>query len=385
MVQRDVNSLKFIQKNRAHRSGFIWFLLLATIALPHSAPAQQVTIAQLREFLLAQRPSKHPDSETADRLTSVSLSERLSGPALNQIVSDTAPGPESVQQLRLLAEASIFASPPAGEIPSFSAPDSEQQKAMLTAASAYAQTALRHLPDFLAIRETRRFDNLPLVLDQKHGKPRIQLHWIGEFKDQITYRHGAELIEDLNPTQTGEPEVPSHSGLRSIGEFGPMLSLVFSDSTHGAIAWSRWETDSIHARFAVFHYTVPKSASHYLVDFCCYTTPEDETRDLAFRDHPAYHGEVVVDPESGVVRRITIEADLDPTAPIVSSQLAVQYGDVEIGGRPYICPVRSLAITALHNYHITRIDKIGIERHLNEVRYLDYHKFGSTSRLVVNP
>ena len=364
---------------------FVRLLLLVSIALPRSSPAQQVTIAQLRDFILSQRHSKLPDSETADRLSSISLSERLSDSTLNQIVSGTEPGPESLQQLRLLADASLFAPPPAGDLPALPTPVSEQQQAMLNAAGGYARTALRRLPDFLAIRATRRFDNLPLPLDQKHSKPRIQWHWIGEFKDQISYRHGTEIAEDAGAVKADSSEPSTHPGLRSIGEFGPILSLVFSDIAEGSIAWSRWETDPVHGRLAVFHYTVPKSASHYLVDFCCYTTPEDETRDLAFRDHPAYHGEVILDPDSGVIRRITIEGDLAPDAPVITSQLAVQYGDVEISGRSYICPVRSLAITTLHNYHLARIDKIGIERHLNEIQYLDYHKFGSTARMVVNP
>lgn len=313
------------------------------------------------------------------------MSERVSDPTLKRILADTAPGPESLQQLRLLADVSIFAPPPADQIPQLPAPQPDQQQAMITAAASYAKTALRHLPDFLATRDTRRFDNLPLVLDPKHSKPRIQLHWIGEFKDQITYRNGAELTEEMHSPPTTSPKLTVHSGLRTMGEFGPILSLVFSDFSHGAIAWSRWEMDDAHRRLAVFHYTVPKFASHYLVDFCCYTTPEDETRDLSFSDHPGYHGEIILDPDSGVVRRIAIEADLEADAPILSSRLAVQYGNVEIGGRSYICPIRSLALTARHNYQLARVDKIGIERHMNEVQYLDYRKFGSSSRMIAEP
>src|SRR5215469_17201945 len=61
--------------------------------------------------------------------------------------------------------------------------------------------------------------------------------------------------------------------------------------------WDRWETDPVHGGLAVFRYEVPRSASHHLVDFCCYRAPEDEAsedeaQELSFRDHPAYHGEV---------------------------------------------------------------------------------------------
>lgn len=349
-------------------------------ALP-TALGQGVTIMQLRDFLLAQHKSRQSDTVTADRLSSVTLSERLSEQALSWIISEAMPGPESVEQLRLMADYSIFAAPPSRESPALPTPNSEAQQEMVRAGVEYAQTALHHLPDFLAIRYTRRFDNTPPGSGQKHARPKIQLHWTGEFKSRISYRNGTEIDDD---SQHGTSETV-HPGLMSMGEFGPILSAVFRDFAHGGVTWARWEMDPVEGRLAVFHYAVPKSASHYLVDFCCYQDPDDETRELSFRDYPAYHGEVVLSPDSGVIRRITIQADLDTSAPIVGSDLAVQYGEVEIGGRAYVCPVRSIATTAIHNVRIERIDGVGIERHLNEVQYTHYHKFGSTSRVITNP
>ncbi len=329
---------------------------------------------QLRDFLLAQHKSRRPDTETADRLSAVTLAERLTEQALMRIITETMPGPHSVEQLRLLADYSIFSAPPSSGNPILPAPNPEAQQEMLKAGAEYAQNALRHLPDFSAIRHTQRFDNTPLGSGNQHSPPKIQLHWIGEFKSRITYRNGTEVEADSR-TQPGTPET-THPGLMSMGEFGPILSVTFADFAKGEVAWVRWELDPAEGQLAVFHYAVPKSASHYLVDLCCY---------LSFRDHPAYHGEVALSPDSGVIRRITIQADLDNSAPILGSDLAVQYAEVEIGGRAYVCPVRSIAATAIHDVTIERIDGIGIELHLNEVQYLDYHKFGSTSRVIGNP
>ena len=364
-------------------AGYLFWGVVTASFLPY-AIAQEVTIAQLRSFLMDQHKSKHPDSETANRMSSVWLSERLTGATLTRVIAETAPGPESLEQLRFLADGSIFAGPPASEGSAFPGPSPEQQRAMLAGGARYAQTALQHLPDFLASRVTRRFDNRPVALDGKHTKTKMQMHWIGEFKDQITYRGGVEIVEDSAAKQTSA-ELALHPGLVSMGEFGPILLLVFSDFEQGSIAWARWESDPVRGRLAVFNYAVPKSASHYLVDFCCYTTPEDETQERSFRDHPAYHGEVVLSPDSGSVLRITIEAELDNSAPILTSQLAVQYDDVEIGGRSYLCPMQSIAMTALHNSKMEHINGVGIERHVNEVQYLDYHKFGSTSRMITHP
>lgn len=365
-------------------AGFLFWGFVTACLVPH-AIAQEVTIAQLHSFLLDQHRSKYSDTETANRLSSVWLSERFTAAALNRIIAETKPGPEAVEQLHLLADGSIFATPPESERPAFPHPSPEQERAMLAVGAGYAQVALQHLPDFLALRFTRRFDNRPVAVEAKHTKAKTQMHWIGEFKNQITYRQGAEMAEDSAAPQRMSADLAIHPGLVSRGEFGPILLLVFSDFEQGSIEWARWESDPVRGRLAVFHYTVPKSASHYLVDFCCYTTPEDETRELSFRDHPAYHGEVTLSPDSGGVLRITIEADLDTSAPILTSQLGVQYDDVEIGGRSYLCPVRSIAMTALHNAKMERINGVGIERHLNEVQYLDYHKFGSTSRMIASP
>jgi hypothetical protein len=359
-----------------------WGLMTASVL--SRALAQEVTITQLRSFLLDQHKAKSPDNETAHHLNSVSLTERLTDQALNRMINETMPGPESVEQLRLLADASIFAALPSREGPIFPAPESGAQEAMLRAGAEYAHTSLQRLPDFLAIRDTRRFDNTPQASGSRHTKPKIQLHWTGEFKEQITYSDGAEIAGDSAGKQTTSAETMMHPGLLSVGEFGPILSVVFSDSAQGGLRWARWEMDSVVGRLAVFRYTVPKSRSHYLVDFCCYTRPDDETQEFPFRDHPAYHGEVALSSDSGIVRRITIQADLESSAPILTSGLAVQYGEVEIGARAYICPVRSIAMTTLHNHKMERIDGIGIERHLNEIEYLDYHKFGSTSRMVPN-
>jgi hypothetical protein len=78
---------------------------------------------------------------------------------LSRIIAEAMPGPESVEQLQLLADYSIFAAPPSMESLIPPTPNSEAQQAMVRAGAEYAQTALHHLPDFLDIQYTRRFDN----------------------------------------------------------------------------------------------------------------------------------------------------------------------------------------------------------------------------------
>jgi hypothetical protein len=62
--------------------------------------------------------------------------------------------------------------------------------------------------------------------------------------------------------------------------------------------------------------------------------------------------------------------------------MAVDYGEVPIGGRTYICPVKSVAILVVRRS--SKEAKAGPEAvtHLNETRFEDYRKFGSTTRIL---
>ncbi len=59
---------------------------------------------------------------------------------------------------------------------------------------------------------------------------------------------------------------------------------------------------------------------------------------------PGYYGEITIDPATGAVLGLTMEADLNQGLPLVRSDILVNYGPVELGGKTYICPVRSLAV-----------------------------------------
>lgn len=64
-----------------------------------------------------------------------------------------------------------------------------------------------------------------------------------------------------------------------------------------------------------------------------------------FKTVPAYHGEIAIDPASGAVLRLVLKTDLQPDFPIKRADVLVEYGPVEIGGRTFICPVKSISIT----------------------------------------
>lgn len=245
---------------------------------------------------------------------------------------------------------------------------------MIAAALRFATGTIQHLPDFVAVRATRSYDNLPQASANRHVKPKVELHWTGFAHREITYRDGHELLQAAD-NSTAQP------GFSTWGEFGPMLTIVLTDAFQGSVTWDHWERDDAGARVAVFHYTVPRSASHYSIDFCCYQESL-ESPWQSFREKPGYHGAITLRPDTGEITRITLDAEMKHTDAVRSSGAALDYGSVEIGGRTYQCPVRSVALSVIYSPSIEKINGEGLERHINEVAFTNYHKFGSSVRIV---
>ena len=59
------------------------------------------------------------------------------------------------------------------------------------------------------------------------------------------------------------------------------------------------------------------------------------------RTAPAYHGSLWVDPETGMVLRLSLEIGENEVGQFKRFAVMVQYAPVQIGGRNFICPVES--------------------------------------------
>jgi hypothetical protein len=349
------------------------------LALPVRA-ATSVTVAQLEEFLTSSRTAKLADIEIAERLSRVDLSEELTSKSMARILAESSPGPETQQQLEILAAVSVIEPPPAAEMPDEPAPDQARQKQIIIAARHFAGTALHMVPDFLAVRNTRGFNNLPLDAGKRHGRPRLVMQFASEVRSEIAVRHGKEV--DATEASSGRDPLGFSSGLSSWGEFGAILGLALGDASDNHFRWHRWQRSESGIQLAVFGYEIPRESSHYTVDFCCYRESGDDPAEHAFKDRPAYRGEIHINPGTGEVLGISVEAELRESDPVSRSAIAVQYGGVVIGGKRYVCPVRSVAISEVYNADIEKIDGTGLERRVNEVEFTRYHKFGSSTRIL---
>ncbi len=365
----------FAEIRRTQTRNWALLTIFATSVVPVCA-AQRSTVQQLQQFLVQQQAAHRSDGEIARELGSVHLTERLAQPDLDRIREEIKPGAQTAAALDLLADLSAFLASPASELPHKDPPESAEQREILKAADQFVNSTLQRLPDFLATRTTRSFEDIP-VLMRRHTF-QSGLHAADTHTSGVAYRAGHEIANSATADAGANASEGQFSlGLTSTGEFGPVLATIMKDSANGTITWSHWEQTS-EGLAAVFRYSVPKQASHYEVDLCCvWMTAANSV--VSYRGKPAYHGFLWINPSTGAIVRVTLEAQFKDFDIPPRYGLMVKYGKVDIGGSSFICPVRSVVITQIDtpaNGHTW------MNFYLNEVKFTGYHKFGSTVRIL---
>ena len=254
----------------------------------------------------------------------------------------------------------------------------------MSLAVAYVTRTIPQLPNFFATRETTHFEDTPLLQKSFGSTPYQPLHFVRASSVTVLYRNGREEV-DAGPSKK---PAAAPRGLTTWGVFGPILGTVLVDAARSKLTWSHWEKGG-SAVDAVFSYAVPRASSHYEVNYCC--TPKEEGGHLEpFRQISAYHGEMAINPQDGTIVRLSVEADLRPADPITRAALLVEYGPVEIGGKTYICPTRSLSMSVAQevqysqdgNHQALEFVMRPSKTLLNEVAFEQYHMFRADVRVL---
>jgi VWFA-related protein len=345
-------------------------------------PAKRVTVDALEKML--KNSHGQSEAELARKLSDVVLSERLSSERL-LTWKGRVRGAKAWTALVALADASAFLAPPAAEIVADSAPDPAAQQAMLAKAGDYVDKTIPKLPDFFATRTTTRFEQPPGKEGQtwKTATGEQGLRQAGSWEATVHYRNGFEEVDAK--AVKGKSVEQEQGRLKTRGTFGPILSVVMTDTVHGHMVWSRWE-QSVDGRRAVFRFEVPNAESDYEVSYRGILA--DGVGTGVFQRKTGYHGEITIDPESGTVLRLTVEADLEPNQPIDRSSILAEYGPVEIGGKTHICLVRSIAIVRVRK--IFDMEDWGegftvygpFENMLDDLAFERYHMFLGEARVL---
>ena len=370
-------------------------VMIAIFTLP--CWAKRITVAQLEKTLQVDAARHKQPEDIVRQLGGIELTERLAEPDLRRLQSPFA-GTSVAEALRLVADESAFLEPPANEIPTTAAPDVAAQQRMLAAARTYMLKTLARLPNFMATQATRQYDDSPWAMKKNEWPMRAGLHLVDSSTREISIR------------DEGESHLPSQAsamwrdqaGLISGGEFGASLGMILTDISKGKVSWSHWETKT-QGTEAVFAYAVPQTASHFAVITALRRQPQSEMTSVADgggrgvqgigarpgagvatetldRSEAAYHGSLWIDPATGTILRITIDADLKSAA-LQRAAILVQYAPVTIGGSTFICPVRSLALSVAVP-DARNLEGTAPTEWLNVTEYTDYHRFGSSVRVL---
>lgn len=336
-------------------------VFLASLA-PYAGATKRVSVVQLEQALTTTQSAHKPDADIAHQIGEFELSERLTEATLNRLSASLDPGSQAALALRLLADQSAFLDPPASELPSTAAPDDAAQQRMIEAARTYVAKTVPQLPDLSAIRITNRYDDRPQVIKQGGWPVRAGLHLVSTASREISVFEERTNASTTAASTRGQEQ----SVLISGGEFGSTLSMILTDTVKGKVSWSHWE-QAAAGPVAVFHYSVPSSASHFEVINSLQrqaslegrsnprvgsnagsgieVTSNNGSNTSTFITRPGYHGSLWVDPVTGSILRTTMEADSKGSSQFKRAAILVEYGPVQIGESQFICPVRSLALS----------------------------------------
>jgi len=363
--------------------------------------AKIISVAQM-EQLLASSEDK-TDGKVAQQLMGVELSERVSPARMARWEKDF-PGSKSREQLMRLADGAAFFNPPQEDGVHDPVPDTATQTKIFALAVDFAKTTFTHLPDFYAARTTIHFDDLPEVQRLKsqtsygavdteifvNASEARPLRVTGTYSMTVTFQKGSEVHEKAG---NGSKPEPSRAGLRTNGEFGPILGIVLGDAIRSqSVTWSRWERGE-GGPVAVFRYLVPQDQSTY-------TTQIPDWPKL-IELHPGYHGEITIDPATGSILRISVVTDMAPPHQAIAMAILIEYAPVTMGGHTYICPVHGVAYSKVP---LTTLGLVQVGSHpagwiaalwgetqnaaeidaheLNDTVFTQYHRFAAESRIV---
>ena len=375
-----------------------WILVFLVAASPAWA-VKKITVQQLKDLLVSQQQARKTDAEVAVELKQVELSEELTSSMIGTML-EYLPGPLTTEQISILEARSAVLAPPPSDLPTTPAPDAAAQKALLDKTVDYAEKTYAQLPHLTATKETLRYqdDTQPPVAgsnkdlsasweDPNQGTVNKFIHFIAFTETPVESRNGAEIasrVKDKTPWGA--------NGRIVLYGPGPVLGAIVQEAqAAGKLTWLRWETVN-GQRTAVFSFAVDKKKSHYAVDYCCFPDTDrvggvnsviaNTTQIYSnWKDVKAtapYHGELFVDPDTGVVVRLVIKADFKPSDVVHQEDTRIDYSLVTVGGNPLMLPVRTIVDTEVVPVGDDSSSKFSIRHTLFTTLYKNYQLADAT-------
>ena len=236
-------------------------------------------------------------------------------------------------------------------------PSPDELKSLLADATHFALDYWNSLPNFTCEDINERFI---ATNRKKNWEHRDTIHGV------LTYYDHEENWDFVDSVRNGykygmASEAGVEKGIASAGLFGGVIRGLFRPASKAEIVWQ--ETGVLGSgTVQVFKYHIAR-----------------ENSNLSLRTGPnqviivGYHGLVYIDSATHGVRRITETAeDVPRKFPIHAASVSADYDYVSIGGQDYLVPIGAQVI----------LKKGPRELDLNQIRFRNFHRFGSTSRIL---
>jgi hypothetical protein len=208
-----------------------------------------------------------------------------------------------------------------------------------------------------------------VVVGPGFSNPASFVHYINSTENEVISEHGAERrSKEKDKTPWGANK------MIALEEPDPALGNIFKEAqASGNLQWLRWEEINGKAA-AVYSFSVPRKKAHLDVDVCCFpkinqtgiATFYTSTTAAALSDGSsggggggvtgnfqtntewhdsrtsvAYHGEFFIDPDTGVVVRMIVQAEFKPSELVHRIDTRVDYAPIRAGSRTLIAPVKT--------------------------------------------
>jgi hypothetical protein len=233
-------------------------------------------------------------------------------------------------------------------------PSDTEEDPIITKARTAASGFSEKLPNYVTTEMMTRY--------QGEGHP-IQWRALDIVSMEVVYQDGKEDYQKLavNGKPAKAKDLKDVGGAWSSGEFGSWLLDIFSPATNAQFLHRGQETIA-RVRTHIFDFRVDKPNSHWKVQLAAQWIT------------PAYKGSLWIDPRSGRVLRIEVQAvGLPDDFPIEQAESSIDYEYVRLGTTAeYLLPVHAASLACQRFARgCSRLD----------INFRNYHRFGSDSAI----
>jgi len=370
-------------------------LLAALAAFSAEKKTSNSSIRDLKQTLAQLQLAHKSDEDVAAALKQITLGEQLDQATMNSL-SEFLPGQLSTAQIYVLQGRSAFLPPPLGS-PAPPTPDLATQKAILARAGDYVTKTLSQSPRVTATRTSARFQDgasdthasssdagkhFPGANAAIFDQANLSMRYLGPHTTTVENEHGVEKAEvETTKTPWGA------NGEVSEGSAGPLLSVILTEAAAAnKLNFLRWELID-GKQIAVFAFAVDKKRGGYTVDYCCFPVTSSQgtlgnrVRDpnagfatdwKPFKSNVGYHGELFVDPDTGVVVRLNTHAELKPADFVRQEDTRIDYGPVTLDGKTWLLPSAGFSYNEVVPYGDDYTHRVSVRHTLFILNYKNY-------------